>query len=169
MSKKIRTRKQHNAHKRAQRVFNNVRLWSWESAREDGLQVAHGMARIGHVWRDLTQQQVAGIIDHPNNWIIICRALCLAGDTEWVETEARAARHVRVNIFEDIYADMRNQVFESVQRRHVIDCGWIIQSFSDVARIDDEKLPLFELGASSEARREKWHTSDIEKRQELCA
>lgn len=100
-------RKHHNAHKRAQAVFSNVRLWSRESMREDGTQIAHGMARVGFVWRDLDQKQVTGIIAKTNNWVIVCRAFCCLNGQTWVESEAMAARAVKVNDFEALYADMR--------------------------------------------------------------
>lgn len=155
-------RKHHNAYKRAQAVFSNVRLWSWESMREDGTQIAHGMARVGFVWRDLSQSQVTGIINKTNNWIIICRALCCLNGQTWVESEAMAARAVKVNDFEALYADMRRGVMASVNRAQVQDVGWIIQSFGDKERIDDESLPLFQLGKASDERRKNWMLTDAD-------
>lgn len=155
-------RKHHNAFKRAQAVFSNVRLWSWESMREEGTQIAHGMARIGYVWRDLNQQQVSGIITKTNNWLIICRAFCHLNGKQWIESERVAAKAVKVSDFEDLYADMRRGVMASVNRMQVQDVGWIIQSFSNTAPIDDEQLPLFQLGRVSEARRNRWLITDSE-------
>lgn len=155
-------RKRHNAFKRCQQVFSNVRLWSWESMREDGTQIAHGMARIGFVWRDLDQKQVTGIITKTNNWMIVCRALCCLNGQTWVESEAMSARAVKVSDFEALYTDMRRGVMASVNRAQVQDVGWIIQSFSNTAPIDDEQLPLFQLGQISEARRNRWLITDSE-------
>ena len=160
-------RKHHNAFARAQRVFSNVRLWSWESMREDGTQIAHGMARIGYVWRDLGQSQVTGIVSMPNNWVIICRALCELNGKTWVEDERRSARQLKVNDFELIYREMRAGVLASVNRAHVQDVGWIIQSFGSNDRIDDDRLPLFQLGDTSQERRVQWFITDAEIRSDL--
>lgn len=161
------TRKQHNAFKRAQTAFSNVRLWSWESMREEGTQIAHGMARIGYVWRDLDQQQVTGIIARSNNWVVICRALCELNGHQWIESEAMAARAVKVNDFEDLYADMRRGVMASVNRVQVQDVGWIIQSFGKEDKIDNDDLPLFQIGKASNERRERWLMTDADIKQDL--
>lgn len=160
-------RKHHNAFKRCQNVFSNVRLWSWESMRDDGVQTAHGMARVGFVWRDLNQQQVSNIVSHSNNWIIVCRALCRLGDDEWIESEMIAAHAMKVNDFQNEYRRMREGVLASVNRKHVIDVGWIVQSFKDIAKLDDETLPLFELGKVSEERRSYWLMTDSTIAEEL--
>lgn len=160
-------RKHHNAFKRCQNVFSNVRLWSWESERENGVQTADGKARIGFVWRYLNQQQVSNIVSHSNNWIIVCRALCRLGDDEWIESEMIAAHAMKVNDFQNEYRRMREGVLASVNRKHVIDVGWIVQSFKDIAKLDDESLPLFELGKVSDERRNSWLITDSEIVEEL--
>lgn len=160
-------RKQHNTFKRCQNVFSNVRLWSWESERENGVQTSTGMARIGFVWRYLNQLQVSNIVSHSNNWVVICRALCRLDDQEWIESEMIAARQMKVNDFQDEYKKMRAGVLASVNRKQVIDVGWIVQSFKDVSVLDDETLPLFERGQVSEDRRCKWILTDSEITNEL--
>jgi len=162
-------RKHHNAFKRCQQVFSNVRLWSWESMREDGVQIAHGMARIGFVWRDLDQRQVSSIVDKSNNWAIICRALCrFPGDTDdCIEQELISLPMVRVNDLQEQYRKMRAGVLASVNKRHVIDVGWIVQSYKDVTPVDDEYLPLFQKGRVSEERRNQWLLTDADINGEL--
>lgn len=160
-------RKHHNALKRCQTVFSNVRLWSWESMRENGIQTAYGMARVGFVWRDLNQQQVSNIVSHSNNWIIVCRALCRLDYDEWIESEMIAAHSMKVNDFQEEYRRMREGVLASVNRKHVVDVGWIVQSFKNIAKLDDESLPLFEKGRVSEERRNQWLLTDADINNEL--
>lgn len=160
-------RKHHNAFKRCQQVFSNVRLWSWESMREDGVQIAHGMARIGFVWRDLDQQQVSSIVDKSNNWIVVCRALCRLGGDEWIESESVAARALKVNDLQEEYRRMRAGVLSSVNKRHVIDVGWIVQSFKEIELLDDESLPLLNKGRASDERRNLWLLTDADINDEL--
>lgn len=157
MSNKKKPRKQHNPDKRAQRFFNNVRLWSWESMRDDkeSVRIAHGEAKVGMVWRQLTQKQVIDLAAKTNHWVICCRALCKAGDKEWVETSIRSGKNLKVNDFAEVYDDMRAEVMASVQGRHVYDCGWIVQSFNKIDRTDSN-FELKYLGEATYERRMQW-------------
>ncbi len=150
-------RKQHNPDKRAQRFFNNVRLWSWESMRDEAedIRIAHGEAKVGMVWRGLNQQQVTDLANKNNHWAICCRALCKAGDDEWVETSIRSGKNLKVNDFAEIYDQMRAEVMASVQERHVYDCGWIVQSFNQIDRTDSS-FELKYLGEATYERRMQW-------------
>jgi len=152
--KKKRTKK-HNPNIRAQRFFNNVRLWSWESMVEGGERISHGEARAGFIWKPLTQQQVDGLIKLNNNWAVCCRALCRVGNEVWVETSIRSARDIKINDFAFLYDQLRTEVFEAVQTRHVIDCGWIVQSFGKRDRIDDN-FEMAYLGDATNYRRQLW-------------
>lgn len=152
-------RKKHNPQKRAKRLSNNVRLWSWETSTDsDGTREAHAEAHNGFIWQPLMHEDVRTLIQMTNNWIVISRALCELNGEVWVEQEARSIKQSKIEEFEDIYQDMQMEVLKSVQTRHVIDCGWIIQSFGKTNRIDDEKLPLIYLGEISEERREIWRS-----------
>lgn len=152
-------RKKHNPNKRAQRFFSNARLWSWESMVDEltGMRISHGEAKAGFVWRQLSQSQADNLTHRNNNWVIVCRALCVAGDKVWTEESIRSARDIKVNDFADIYEEMRAEVMAAVQERHVVDCGWIAQSFGKNDRIDNKQLPLIHLGEASEERRMAWH------------
>lgn len=158
----MKPRKHHNALKRCQQVFSNVRLWSWESMREDGTQIAHGMARIGYVWRDLDQQQVSGIIARKNNWVIICRAFGMFNNDIIIDDERRSAEQVLVSDFEEEYRKMRAGALSGMNRAHVQDVGWIIQSFGTEDCIDRDDLLMFQLGKASPERRERWLITDSE-------
>ena len=155
-------RKKHNPNKRAQNFFNCVRMWSWESMQEDGVRIAHGEARLGMIWRALSQEQVRGIVARNNNWVIVCRALCHCNGETWVETESRSARNVKVNDFANHYEELRDQVLSCVQSRHVYDLGWVIQSFGKTDRIDSN-LEMVYLGEPLESRRMLWLEAHEEK------
>lgn len=149
-------RKHHNAHKRLQRFLSDVRLWTWESEGEGEKRPLRGVIFAGMVQKSLSLKQAESILVKTNNWIVCCRALCVSGNDTWIESEIRAARQVKIADFEEIYKQMRQQVFESVQRRHVIDCGWIVQTYQDNKKIDDEGLVMFGLGKTSAQRQANW-------------
>lgn len=155
-------RKKHNPQKRAQRVLHDVRLWSWESMREDGVRIAHGEARAGFVWRQLNQKQVSTLVQQTNNWVIVCRALCDSGNDTWIESSIRSARDLKVNDFAEVYDEMREEVFAAVQHRHVYDCGWVVQSFNKISKVDNEMLPLIYMGEATQYRRNKWLEAEAE-------
>jgi hypothetical protein len=67
MSNKRRVKK-HNPDKRAQRIFSNTRLYSWESTVvTEGKRISHGEVKMGMVWKQLSQKEVDGLIKRPNN------------------------------------------------------------------------------------------------------
>lgn len=155
-------RKQHNPDKRAQRFFNNTRLWSWESMiDQSGSRISHGEARCGFVWKPLSQKEVDSLIRRNNNWVICCRALCVAGDKEWIESEIRSARDIKVNDFSFMYDELRDAVLSQVQKRHVIDVGWIVNSFGKNDRIDSNfELAYQKTDLLLEQRQKQWRILD---------
>lgn len=158
MSNKKRTKK-HNATKRARRFFNNVRVWSWESSVvHNGSRLVEARAKINMVWRALGQKQLDAILTHSNNWVVTCRALCELNNDVWIETESRSAKDVKVNELGDEFERMREAVLACVNIEHVVDVGWIIQSFNAIDRIDSD-VELKHLGEVSELRRLNWHHS----------
>jgi hypothetical protein len=159
MSKKRRTKK-HNPDKRAQRMFSNVRLYSWEStAVTEGQRISHGEVKLGMAWKQLSQKEVNFLIQKNNNWVICCRALCKLEKDVWIETSMRSARDIKINDLSRVYDEMRDEVFQQTKKAHTYDVGWIIQSYHKNDRIDDN-FELAYLGETSEKRREAWLKSD---------
>ena len=159
MSKKKRTKK-HDPNKRARRFFSNVRIWSWESTvASEGERFANAECKTGMIWRHLSQKHVNGIVARTHNWVVCCRALCrLKGDV-WVESEIRSARNIRVNDLAEEFDRMRIEVLNSVQLAHVVDVGWIIQSFHENDRIDD-LIEIAHQGEVTEERAKAWAKSN---------
>lgn len=161
MSKKKRNKK-HNPNKRAQAVFNNTRLWSWESMiEEDGTRISYGEAKIGFNWIPLSQKQVNAVVINNNNWTICCRAYCrnAATNEEWLETSIRTIIDVKINDLSNLYAEMRDEVIETLREADelntIIDVGWILNSFGASSRIDSG-FELAHQGEPSSERYEKY-------------
>lgn len=162
-------RKKNNNVRRAQRVFQNTRIWSWESEVDrDGVREAHAESKIGIGWKPLTHKLAANMTRLRHNWVIVCRALCRCGDDIWIESEMRSVENAKINDFIDVYDEMREAVLNSVQKRHVIDCGWIIQTFGKDDRIDNERLPLIYLGSAEEERKTAWHLAQQLEKKEVA-
>ena len=159
MSKKKRNKK-HNSELRAKRFFSNVRIWSWEStARTEDMRIAHGEAKLGMFWRDLDQKTVNSIVARPSNWVICARAVCRLRDDVWIETEIRSAKNIRVNDMADEFEKMRKEVLKAQKLCHVVDVGWIIQTFDKKDRIDD-LIETVHIGPVTTERQEDWKISN---------
>lgn len=168
MSTKKRNKK-HNPDKRAQRFFSNTRLWSWETMRDSkGQRLSHGEARCGFVWKPLSQREVDNLITRNNNWAVCCRALCHVNGSTWIESEIRSARDIKVNDFADLYDDLRNAVLSQVRLSHVVDVGWIVQSFGKFDRTDSN-FELVYQGEITQERAERWAEQNKTYRQEAKA
>ena len=164
-----RKRKGHNGSKRAQRFFGRTRIWTWESERDyaTDAQNAVAVARTIRGWESLPADIAQAITRHRNNWVVCVRALCCAGDEEWVEEEVRIMRDQRLNDFQDLYHDLRQKVLAAQRYDQVIDVGWIAGTWINDPK--DEDLSLVDLGASSKARQLLWQAVDRDYRKELAA
>ena len=162
MSNKIRTKKPYNKQKAVDRFFSTVRLWSWESMIDDKkLQVSHGEVRVGHVWKPLSQKQVTELTLKPKNWSICCRALCRSKDGEevWLQNSLKSVKAVKINDLSDAYGEMRKDVMGALKEDgdidSVIDCGWILRSFSNDDPID-KGFETEHMGQVTENRHKLW-------------
>jgi hypothetical protein len=145
--------------KRALRVMGKVTLWSWESSFvSEGVRISSGTARIMGLERSLNQSNVDLITRQQLNWAVSSRALCKLNDEVWVESEICSVRNINVNELADYYQQMRELVLESVQKRHVVDVGWICQTFSK-KDVVDSNFELMHLGEITEIRKYNWNKS----------
>lgn len=153
-------RKTYNPDKRAQRFFSNTRLWSWESDldRETSTRISYGEVRYANVWRPLNTRQVQELITRVNNWVVLYRALCWFEG--WAQPEvvhtSYTMKNVAIKDFKGIHDQLKEETLEKVQTRHIVDAGWLVQSFGRMPRTDDPKLPLVGLPEASEEHRTAW-------------
>lgn len=164
-------RKHNNPHKRGQRFFGRSRLWSWESELDaDRTRIAYAEGRFGAGWVSIPPDVVRALVARPQNWIVCCRALCQQGDgDEWLETEIAEVRDLQLNNLEPIYADMRKGVLASVHPAHVIDVGWIAQTWRNASQTDSDRWYLAHTGQSAEIRRKAWLEAQTESQQGITA
>lgn len=152
-------RKGHNRQKRSQRFMAGARVWTWEAeVNEHGDQIAHayGKTPFGYtpLERDIAQKLMEGI----HNWRVCVRAVCRAPDDDvYFETAYFTVRQQRLNAFSGTYMDLRLQVLDAVNIRHVVDLGWICQPFYGEDTADsDERWYRYGTGDLTEERRQLW-------------
>lgn len=150
-------RKKNNNFKRAQRVFQNSRIWSWESdVGKNGIRVVYAESRQGFIWKPISHKLTANMSRLSHNWTIVCRAICQAGDHEWIESEAVSIKQFKLDDLAEHYESMRESVLESVQKRHVVDVGWLAHTWGKVDPIDKKNLENIHAGSASEQRQLAW-------------
>lgn len=166
MSKKPRTKK-HNATRRAQAFFNaKFRVWTWEADRaEDGTQVAYAQKYMGSFWRDVGPKITGGVLIRPQNWSVCIRALCWTGQGDsWIEEVTVTCRNTKLQDLESVYLPYRDEVLAACQARHVYDCGWLAQTFSEKDPAESERWAMIQMGEVTEARRDMWRQVNQELR-----
>lgn len=145
----------------------NVRMWRWESDHDpneklDNIHYVNMEVRKSPMMRHYIRQPTSRIpqmANYPQNWMLCCRALCQSGNDEWVETEMVAFKNMRLTSFSDHYFDMRDKVLEAVQRRHIVDLGWIAHTTNNRTSLDSN-WELYALGHSAEERQMLWNHSE---------
>lgn len=150
-------RKNHNPHKRAQRLMGNVRLWSWESDVEDGRRVLHSEAKKGIAWVNMHPRQALGAAHRINNWTLIVRAILWYPDGK-VDIKPALAhfRNVDLAQLEQEAKILRKEALKGVQKGHIVDVGWLAMSYINTPRSEGDK-DLFALGDITEERQMLWN------------
>lgn len=156
--KRAGVRKQNAGILRAQRFFGRTRIHTWESSwGSDGSRTAFAQTRTIRGWEDLEQDIAEGVIRYPNNWMICCRALCRTpSGSEWVEHDIRSVRSVSLECFKGLYKELRESVLAEVRTDHVVDMGWICQTWLEDRLDTDHEWYLHDIGTYSADRQQAW-------------
>lgn len=171
MATKKKRNKKHNPTKRAQDFFNaKFRVWTWEADRaKDGEQVAYSQKYMGGFWRDVGPNITSGVLARPQNWAVCIRALCWTGQGDpWIEEVSVICRNTKLQDLESVYLPYRAEVLNACQTRHVIDCGWLAQTFSKRDPADSDRWAMIKMGGVSAERQAVWqqvNTDQAERRQ----
>lgn len=176
----MKRRKHNSPHKRGQRFFGRSRLWAWESDLDaDGTRLAYAEGYFGAGWVQIPPDVVRALVARPQNWIVCCRALCRhPGGEEWIESEIASVESLKLNELEPIYADMREGVLAAVHPTHIIDMGWIAQTWRERANRERDEAAeaalkrkpwyMAHVGQAAELRRSAWLEAASQDQDKLC-
>lgn len=155
--------------KRMQAYFaGNVRMWRWESVhdpqeKQDNIHYVNMEVRKSPMMKNYIRQRTSLIpqmANYPMDWMLCCRALCKSNNDVWVETEMVSFKNMALTSFSDHYFDMRDKVLDAVQRRHIIDLGWIAHTTNKKTTSLDSNWELYALGEPTEERQMLWNYSE---------
>ena len=151
-------RKAYDKNKRAQRFFSNTRLWSWESRIEpDGSPTSHAEVKRGAIWQPLSQNQVDGIRKNNNNWTVCYRILTQYDDGEVrLHSEFDSFRNSKIIDLGVTVGKFRQSLLSKIQKRHILDAGWLAQSFLSDPR-DNEGFENYDLDDATDERKMLWN------------
>jgi hypothetical protein len=117
-------------YKRARRI--PAILWVWESEKEGDEYVLNAVAKVGGLYRQMNQPQLATVIHMPMYWTLFFRAIyhCPDSGETWIETEMADVRQLQVlGNLEPIAQKLKKGVLEAVFKEGlgnaIVDLGWI--------------------------------------------
>jgi len=157
MSNKKSGGKKHNADKRATKFFQNARLWSWESQSTNGKRFVEAETKCCISWTALTPRIANKVVASTNNWLVCCRAVLMFPDgSTAIESEEVQCRNKKVNDFAEVYDEMRARVLASAQEAHIVDVGWICQTFQTQAQLDKINIERVHVEPVTILRQMQW-------------
>lgn len=151
-------RKRHNGTRRAKTFFNQkFRVWTWEADRDSKGQSAYAQKHMGTFWREVDVPTTEAVLSRPQNWCVCIRALCWTGSgNPWIEDITFIARDLRLQDLEGEYLPRRDEVLAACQTRHVVDCGWLAQTFSGQVPADKDNWSMIKVGDVTRERMGRW-------------
>lgn len=136
-----------------------LRSWRWESDFDPETFVSIGNVHVrkGMFWSAADQEDLDDLITKSHRLVVCIRAVCMNGSDSWeITSELRPAIAVKVPELEKLYFDLRKELLEDVQKRHIVDVGWIIQTYTQPKQIENDRWWRYAMGAASKERQELW-------------
>jgi len=135
------------------------RSWHWESEFDlkteeslSNLQTKKGFAWVEADWNDLDH------LYHKKHMLAVCIRAQLMNETEeWaISTIILPDSPVRVPELEEFYRKHRDELLSEVQRRHIVDVGFVIQTYSNFNQVNNDKW--WQVGSikATKERQELW-------------
>lgn len=135
------------------------RLWRWES--EFSLETFDSLGNIekklAFAWISATWADLERAITHQHKYAICIRALCMNDEASWeITKELRPEGKLKVSDMEEMYFEERIELLNDVQKAHIVDAGWVIQTYSDPRQIENDKWWRVGMPAATKERQQLW-------------
>jgi hypothetical protein len=159
-------RKKHSTDKRAKRLMGNIRLWSWESEREDDSRILYGEVKRSICWVNLDPTAILVSANKLNNWTLIVRAILWYPDGKAdIKSAIGNFPNITLAKLEEEAKLLRKTALEGIQKGHIVDVGWIALSYVKAPRINEE-VDMLHLGSINEHRQMLWNYAITEELKE---
>lgn len=118
------------------------RLWRWESEFDPVSLVSIGNIekKLAFAWIAATWADLERATDKSHKLAVCIRVVCM-NDTDTWETskELRPSGNVKISDVEEVYFQERKELVEEQNKAHIVDVGWVIQTYSNPNQIDNDK------------------------------
>lgn len=117
------------------------RFWTWESEFNPQTGDSDGNLRIKRsiVWDLVTALEVHNFKNMSHKLAICIRIECMNVSAAWgIPTVFYPAELIKISEMEDFYKEQRKQLLEQVQYRHIVDVGWVLQTYSNRNQVEND-------------------------------
>lgn len=135
------------------------RSWRWESEFDEKTfeSIGNIQTRKGIVWTASTWNDLADFTNKKHLFAVCIRAVCMNESEEWgVSSIIYPDQKIKIAELEDFYFDYRKALLSEVQTRHIVDVGWVIQTYANRNTVEGDKW--WQVGSikASKERQELW-------------
>lgn len=118
------------------------RLWRWESEFDPVTLDSLGNIekKLAFAWVAATWNDLARAVKNNHRLAVCIRVVCMNDREDWeVSKELRPDNVMRVPELEEFYFQERLDLVKSQNKAHIVDVGWVIQTYSNPNQIDNDK------------------------------
>lgn len=134
------------------------RLWRWESEfNEAGESMGNIEKKMGFCWTKAGWSDLAKAVNGTHKLAVCIRAVCMNDSDTWgVSEDFYPDQPLKVNEIESFYFEQRNGLLSGIQKAHIVDVGWVIQTYSQFKQVDNENW--WQIGSikASKERQQLW-------------
>ena len=115
------------------KLKNIFRSWRWESEYTPDSSTGHIRIKSGLVWSMPGQLGLADFLMNRHQFAVAIRATMMTpdGDSWGLSSLLYPEGVLMINEFEDVYQEQRIALLEGVKTEHIVDVGWVIQTYTD--------------------------------------
>ena len=145
-----------------------VRLYSWESERTASDEFVNAMVKMSFGWIDVDGKMSFNLTKQSRNWTLILRTILWYPDGNVdIKTAVTHERGVKLDDLEELSKKMRCEVIKTSKLEHIVDIGWIAQTFDKTPNIGE--LDEYDMGEITEERQMLWNASWNEEVKQIVA
>lgn len=123
--------------KKPNKIF---RGWRWESDyTEDNHSIGVIEVKRGFVWMAPDRMDIVEYMGKRHMLAICARAICMNDQDTWeISSQFYPDLPCLIDDFEEFYFNHRTELLEGVQKQHIVDVGWVIQTYSNPRQVESD-------------------------------
>lgn len=141
--------------KKPTKLFRGYR---WESDFNESFEsMGYLEIKKGFFWEAPEMNDLREYIDRKHNLAICVRAICMNETDEWgISEQYYPDKPCKIDEFEKYYFDNRKAMLDQIQKQHIVDVGWVIQTYSKFNQVDNDKWWQIGSAKATKERQQLW-------------